>query len=428
MECVVLDIEKPPPEKLYTRFGVVLSTNCIHATRTCFPGGIGFLVEFTKNMLWFGMVFGLLEGWWLFSDGRDHVLADEAFWEQSMKGAGFEHVAMTGGSSKEAKTVRIITAFTEEAKTGPPQSWIRENWERSAVETVAFDTPDGDSLLIHGGVHVMLSRKGIRPKEVKHLLQHGVLPISVDYRLCPAANILHGPMTDVLTAYKWVRTLLPSLKLKASPILDIDSDRVAVVGWSTRGTLALSSSWAVAEPQSVKVPDVILAFCSPTDYQDECKFRLIRCYHVPPSKRATGGWMCPSDPRSDIILCVNWRGEMLPVLRNGLPSPETVRPDERHKFECLPLPLEEEITRFGPYAQIVSGAAQSPTYIVHGTKDDLIPWQQSVRTYEALQNAGIASNITILQDQPHLFNLFSDVTGENWQAVEKAYEFVLQRL
>jgi hypothetical protein len=56
-------------------------TNCIHATRdptrSCtnirgclFPGGILCLVELTRGLLWFDLVFGFLEGWWLFEDGR----------------------------------------------------------------------------------------------------------------------------------------------------------------------------------------------------------------------------------------------------------------------------------------------------------------------------------------------------------------------
>ena len=122
MKFMALDIEKPPPAELLGHFHVILSTNCIHATRNLESSlsnirrmlrddGFMSLVEFTINIFWFDLVFGLLEGWWLFEDGRKHVLADAAFWEKSMKAAGFKHITMTDGTSKESRTLRIITGF-----------------------------------------------------------------------------------------------------------------------------------------------------------------------------------------------------------------------------------------------------------------------------------------------------------------------------
>jgi acetyl esterase/lipase len=127
------------------------------------------------------------------------------------------------------------------------------------------------ALLIHGGGHVMLSRKDVRPKQVQHLLRHGILPVCVDYRLCPETNIVDGPIHDVLDAFVWARTRLPSLRLRASSKLQIDGDRVAVVGWSTGGTLALSLSWTTVMLQGIRPPDAILSFYCPTDYEDPCK-------------------------------------------------------------------------------------------------------------------------------------------------------------
>jgi SAM-dependent methyltransferase len=156
MEFQVLDIEKDIPQKLFKSFDTILSTNCIHATsnlpnslghiyQMLRPGGFVSLVEFTKNMFWFDIVFGLLEGWWLFNDGRQHVLADEAFWERCMRNVGFQHVAMTEGPSLESNTVRIITGFTNKA-TEPPRtaSWIERKKDETEIETVAFNTtPEG---------------------------------------------------------------------------------------------------------------------------------------------------------------------------------------------------------------------------------------------------------------------------------------------
>ena len=147
MDFKVLDIEKQPPEAFLTKFHTIISTNCIHATRNLQastanirqmlrPDGFVSLVEFTRNMFWFDLVFGLLEGWWLFEDGRNHVLADTSFWDRSMRAAGFEHVTWTDGHSEEARTLRIITGFPAKAtdKSFRPKKFL----PRPRVETLMY--------------------------------------------------------------------------------------------------------------------------------------------------------------------------------------------------------------------------------------------------------------------------------------------------
>jgi acyl carrier protein len=128
MEFTVIDIEKAAPQQHLNKYHVILSTNCIHATRNLTkstgnmramlrPDGFVSVVEFTRNMFWFDLVFGLLDGWWFFQDGRKHVLADQWFWDSSMRTAGFKHVTWTDGASEESQTLRIITAFAAEAES-----------------------------------------------------------------------------------------------------------------------------------------------------------------------------------------------------------------------------------------------------------------------------------------------------------------------
>ncbi|UNI23898.1 putative secondary metabolism biosynthetic enzyme [Purpureocillium takamizusanense] len=106
IEYEVLDIEKPIPDKFRGRFHAVLSTNCIHATKnlqiSCTnarqllrTGGFFSVVEFSTRLYWLDLVFGLLDGWWLFNDGRNHCIAEESFWMKSMHAAGFQDVIWT---------------------------------------------------------------------------------------------------------------------------------------------------------------------------------------------------------------------------------------------------------------------------------------------------------------------------------------------
>jgi dipeptidyl aminopeptidase/acylaminoacyl peptidase len=128
---------------------------------------------------------------------------------------------------------------------------------------------------------------------------------------------------------------------------------------------------------------------------------------------------------------MNWRAQMLPVLFNGLPSmnaAQELSAEQQKQLSRLPQPTADQIAKFSPFAHIVKNEVSSPTYLVHGTEDDLIPWQQSQRTYEALVAAGVDAGISVLDGQPHLFDLFSDGDGKKWERMVEAFDFVFKHL
>ena len=98
--------------------------------------GLIYLIEITKRLFWLDLVIGLLQGWWLFEDGRNHFLASSALWEKSMLSAGFEQVLTTGGPSLESQTVGLIFGFN--SKCDSVQSHPRAREVDS--ETVVFKT------------------------------------------------------------------------------------------------------------------------------------------------------------------------------------------------------------------------------------------------------------------------------------------------
>ncbi|KAL7793745.1 S-adenosyl-L-methionine-dependent methyltransferase [Trichoderma ceciliae] len=121
MQFKVIDIESPPAPELLRSQHVVLSIACIHATRSLPVSlsnihnmlrldGIMVLLEQTTQIPWVDFVFGLLDGWWLFDDGRRHALAPVAHWEKIMKQVGFAHVDWTQGERPEAELQRLIFA------------------------------------------------------------------------------------------------------------------------------------------------------------------------------------------------------------------------------------------------------------------------------------------------------------------------------
>ncbi|KAL8934872.1 MAG: hypothetical protein Q9211_005001 [Gyalolechia sp. 1 TL-2023] len=485
MDYTTLDVEQEPSPQHLGRYDIILSTNCIHATKNLVtsttnirkmlqPDGLLFLVELTSNIFWFDLVFGLLEGWWLFSDGRKHALASEHLWEDNLHQAGFGWVDWSRNQSPESRILRVIVASPSKALPSVRQVSPESAFNRlERQETVAFkhvsdtdlladiyypeklDSADMTrpvALMIHGGGHVMLSRRDVRPQQTRSLLEAGFLPISIDYRLCPETTLVDGPMRDVCSALDWARRSLPSLCLKRNDIRP-DGDRVVAVGWSTGGHLAMTLAWT-APAAGVVPPNAILAFYCPTDYEDPywsqpniprgseheatgASYDLlegvrdlpITAYNPPASTHALGGWMAPEDPRSRICLHMNWKGQTLPILLDGLRPAQRSQHGAGHaKYLDMPLPTQERIMAVSPLAQIRKGTYVTPTFLVHGTRDDLIPWEQTQRTYDSLIERGIHAEARIVKDGIHLFDISNSyrLDEQSARAVDEGYRF-LQR-
>jgi acetyl esterase/lipase len=91
----------------------------------------------------------------------------------------------------------------------------------------------------------------------------------VDYRLCPQINVLDGAMTDIRDACAWVQRDLPAIT--RSKGIEIDPTKYVVIGWSTGGTLAMTTSWTV--PQAGLAPPMaILSFYCPVEYNPEGRY------------------------------------------------------------------------------------------------------------------------------------------------------------
>ncbi|OTB18660.1 hypothetical protein K445DRAFT_363971 [Daldinia sp. EC12] len=476
MDYTVIDIEKKPPPELQGRYDLILSTNCIHATsnlvRSCTnlrrllrDDGLLCLVENEENLFWYDLVWGLVEGWWLFEDNRTHALIPAARWKTKLEASGFQWVNWSAGSSEESKMLRIIAASPSAQLSSPKVNDSEQELEIAleTQETVVFkhagslplqadiyypSTRQTSSdarpvaLMVHGGGHVMLSRKDIRPKQTQILLEAGFVPVSVDYRLCPETTLEEGPITDVRDALGWVRNTLPSLSRKRSDV-QIDGTRVVAVGWSTGGTLALSLGWS-APSAGLQPPEAILAFYCPTDYEDESWSREnkpygdavmaetynlldgvhdspITAYNPPTGARAAGGWMAKNDARSRIVLHMNWYGQTVPVLVHGLK-----KTTQQNGLPQLPTPTPPQVQAISPLAHIQDGSYRTPTFLVHPYEDDLIPWQQAQRTADELRGQGVESELRLISNAAHLFDMYRshESNEEAVQAINDGYAFL----
>lgn len=150
MRFKVHDIEKPPVQDLCQQH-IVIASNAIHATHNLVTSGRnirlalrddGFLMmlEMTEVVPFVDIIFGLLEGWWLFDDGRPHAIIPAEHWERDLHAAGFGHVDWTDGSLPENNFQKVIIALAsgpEQAKLPKPGPSLVEEYKRTPEQAAS---------------------------------------------------------------------------------------------------------------------------------------------------------------------------------------------------------------------------------------------------------------------------------------------------
>ena len=116
------DIEKTPTDDLVGTQHIIIASNAVHATHSLTestknirkflrPDGFLMMLEMTKTVCWIDLIFGLLEGWWLFDDGRRHAISGESSWEKELQSVGYGHIDWTDGNRPENDLQKIIIAL-----------------------------------------------------------------------------------------------------------------------------------------------------------------------------------------------------------------------------------------------------------------------------------------------------------------------------
>lgn len=147
----VLDIEKEPKDLLHSQH-IVVATNCVHATHNLTnstrnihqllrPDGFLMMLEMTQTLPWIDLVFGLLEGWWLFNDGRHHALVSPSRWQKTLQSVGYGHVDWTEGQQPESNIQRVIIALASASR-----------YDRAPIPLKAYNAPSNDLVVRQGAI------------------------------------------------------------------------------------------------------------------------------------------------------------------------------------------------------------------------------------------------------------------------------------
>jgi len=237
-------------------------------------------------------------------------------------------------------------------------------------------------LYIHGGCLMYGSRSGINPEQLNLYRDAGFTVIAIDYRLAPESKV-PAIIEDLVDAFSWVGATGPDL-------FGIDPQRIAVVGHSAGGYLALMSGCCV-KPR----PKGIIAFYGYGDIIADWYTKPDPFYCSKPavseeeSGRLIEGPVIsePYEGRGKDLLYLYCR-------QNGLWPFEVggEDPDENPAF-------------FGPYCpQRNVDADYPPTLLLHGDKDTDVPYQQSVLMAAELARQNIEHELITMPGHAHGFD------------------------
>lgn len=266
-----------------------------------------------------------------------------------------------------------------------------------------------------------LSRKYIRPAQTRHLLAHGFLPVSLDFRLCPEVNLIDGPMADVCDGYRWAKEIMPQELMKQGVV--VDSEKIVAVGWSTGGHLALSLAWTTLQA-GLPPPTAILSFYAPVNFDSADIYRDCGTTLARPSKNVLDiiktiprqpittytptkddpnnhFWLQPGDVRSDLLISVFKDGMGLPLFVNGLPQDTNCTE--------IPMPSEERIAKIDPLVQLRHDQYKTPTCVVHPTKDNIAPYAAARRFVKEMEARGLRHKFLSPEGVGHAFDVCETV-------------------
>lgn len=262
-------------------------------------------------------------------------------------------------------------------------------------------------LWLHGGGLIFGNRSMLPADQIQLYIEAGYTVISMDYRLAPETK-LNEILKDVRDGYNWI--------VKEGPdLFSIDPDRIAIIGHSSGGYLAMMIGASLLQKPS--------AIISLYGYGD-----------------ITGKWCsCPCQhyiKEPDVSPEIAYKG----VGETAIAGSEfTGLEDKRWLFYlyCRQKGLwPNEVTghdfltspeRFQPYCLIHQNFQSCPpTLLLHGDQDTDVPFEQSKQVATLLEQNQVHHQLIQLKGLGHMFDLArDDSTGLNHPKVAKAFNVVI---
>ena len=264
-------------------------------------------------------------------------------------------------------------------------------------------------LWLHGGGLIFGSRRELGTLWLDNLRRYlalGFVVVAADYRLAPETK-LDAIVEDVRDAYRWVRDVGPEL-------FGIDAERIALVGHSAGGYLALTAA-SMFHPR----PAGLVSFYGYAD--------VTRAWYTQPSSHYARE---PAVSREAAVAAVGHAPISEPPAENtrslfylycrqrGLWPTEVAGHDPGREAEWF--------ERFCPIRNV--DRDYPPTLLLHGDHDTDVPCDESTRLAEALASRKVPHDLVVISNGQHAFDLLQRDDPTVMAAMDRAAVFLSDQL
>ena len=126
-------------------------------------------------------------------------------------------------------------------------------------------------------------------------------------------------------------------------------------------------------------------------------------------------WLRAQDPRSEMILSIFTEQTGLALLLNNIPCGSEFDSTNLGIEDILVDPPQERIEMICPLAQLEQGHYHIPTCLVHGTADEIAPFEDAAHFHEALRGKGVECEMLRLEGAKHLFDVYARPGDDVWR-------------
>lgn len=131
--------------------------------------------------------------------------------------------------------------------------------------------------------------------------------------------------------------------------------------------------------------------------------------------------MRPGDPRSELVISLFKDGHGLPLLLNG------IRPSNSKPW--FTPPAAHLIATISPLSHLRHGTYTTPTFLIHGTEDEIVPYQSAVTFSEVMREMRVRGGLGEVKGARHEHDLAVREGGKGWwEAVGIGYDFLFREL
>jgi acetyl esterase/lipase len=293
--------------------------------------------------------------------------------------------ALSLGLEVDAQSARPVGAGSESTFSKATYTYKRVG--ECDIKADVYRLPGKDVrpaiVWIHGGALIFGDRGTVRPDQLQRYLRAGYAVVSIDYRLAPETK-LPDIIEDLRDAYRWVRENGPEL-------FWVNADRIALVGNSAGGYLALMAGFSVT-PR----PKALVVFYGYGDITGAWTTRPDRHYLTlervtkDDAYKVVGGKVLSESPIFPRVMFYNY------TRQNGLWPREVAALDPDRE--------PDKLEQFSPIRHVTK--EYPPTLLLHGDKDTDVPFEESVRMAAALKQVGIPHQLIRMRNYDHLFDVF----------------------